>query len=324
MSGSLVQVVPQVAEPHEAILCFAQALDARLGGGGVVPGREAGRLRQALEAAGARAVLLHYANYAYAPHGCPAQLVAQLAAWRTRPGCRLFTVFHEVYATGPVYTRAFWSAGRQRRLAARLLGLSDAAATSLPLYRSLLRDLGGDAEVLPVFSTCGEPDTPPAFEERAPNLVVFGGRGARERVYGACGAGLARAVTAIGATRVVDIGASVALPSRCAGVPVDALGELPPEAVSRELLSARGGVCAHAPAFLSKSTVYAAYAVHGVAPIVVSDAPSAPEAPPHWRCDAAPPRWAELAGAARSAYASHNLARHAALHAGWLARAAKG
>src|SRR5437763_11985208 len=93
--------------------------------------RSTGELLSALPANDAT-VLLHYEGYGYATRGCPLWLVNALEQWRAEDNRRrLVTMFHELYATGPPWTSAFWLSSVQRKLMTRLARLSDPWMTSL-------------------------------------------------------------------------------------------------------------------------------------------------------------------------------------------------
>src|SRR5262249_46682357 len=143
---------------------------------------------------------------------------------------------------------------------------SDRVATSLPLYGRMLARLGPrtEAVVTPVFSTVGEPERVPDLAARSPRLLVFGGRGVRARAYEQEREALAAACRALGALEIVDLGPPIATPDRVDGVPVRALGPLPAAAVREEMLGAQAGFLAYPPAFLPKSTIFAAYCAHGL------------------------------------------------------------
>ncbi|HBL25852.1 MAG TPA: hypothetical protein DD490_03350 [Acidobacteria bacterium] len=236
-----------------------------------LPARSVRALRGALTAAGREGlpVLLHYANYAYQRRGCPFWLVRTL---EIRPSHRLVTFFHEVHAGGPPWRSSFWLAPLQRHLAARLARRSDRCATSLPLYRGLLEALapGTDAVVLPVLSPLGEPAEVAPLAARHPRrLLVFGGPGARRRAYGERRGDLAAACAALEITEILDIGAPLdpAPPAAIAGVPVHLCGPLPDAAASRLFAEAFAGFLAYPPAFLGKSTIFAACSSHGALPV---------------------------------------------------------
>ena len=61
------------------------------------------------------------------------------------------------------------------------------------------------------------------------------------------------------------------MPRTFAGAPVISKGVLPQGAVSELLQRARFGFVAYPPDFIAKSGVFAAYAAHGVVPIVISE-----------------------------------------------------
>lgn len=331
----IVQIVPRLPPPDEGVGNYATALAAELAArwglatrfvvgdpawsGTAADARPvAARTPDALRAAlgGAAAVLLHYANYGYQARGCPAWLVEGLLRWRARPGHRLVTVFHEVYATGTPWRSSFWLSPLQRRLAEALAGASQGRVTSLDLYARMLRS---GATVLPIFSTVGEPVAVPAFADRPRRLAVFGGPGMRRTVWRELTAELAAACDALGIEEIVDAGPPAGpVPERVGGIAVQQLGVLSGPGVSANLAGSRAGFLAYPPAFLPKSTVFAAYCSHGLVPVCawperrrVSGA-----APPCWRPQADPPLEApgRLAAEAHAWYADHTLARQAEIY----------
>jgi hypothetical protein len=329
MMSRVLHVVPSLPPPPEGVggfaLALADALAARHGieSRFLVAARMAGRtpeaLRVALEEAtaedGARtSVLLHYANYGYAPRGCPAWLVDGLTRWTARRRCRLVTLFHEVWASGPPWTSAFWLRPLQRRLAATLARRSDSLATTLDVYAGMLRPwtAGREIAVLPVFSTVGEPSALPPWGERARRIVVFGGAGVRGRAYGPFLAALARAARELAAEEIWDVGPPLPpplLPARAGNVPIRPLGVLPAGEVSEILLGSAAGFLAYPPAFLPKSTIFAAYCAHGVLPVCVWNPSVSPVTPaPFWPESGDPKGIPErTARAAHDWYAGHAL-----------------
>jgi hypothetical protein len=233
----------------------------------------AGALRRALEelAGDGSPVLLHYANYGYERRGCPRWLVRAIASWRLASPARLLTFFHEVYASGPPSSSSFWLGPIQRRLAARLVGLSDRTATSLTLYADLLEGLapGAGAGVYPVLSPLGEPANTTPLAARQRHLVVFGGPGARRAAYGPHRETLAAACRELAVEEVLDVGAPLddTLPRDVGGVPLRPLGPLSDAAASDLLGRAFAGFIAHRPEMLGKSTIFASLCSHGVLPV---------------------------------------------------------
>jgi hypothetical protein len=320
----VLHIVPHLPPPCEGVGAYAAALAGALGGearflvgdpdwsGGnngarAVPARTAADLLAAIGKS--ETVLLHYANYGYQRRGCPAWLVAGLARWH-RPGRRLVTLFHEVWASGPPWRSSFWLLPAQRRLAARLARRSEALATTLEVYAGMLRPWadGREIAVLPVFSTVGEPAAVPAFAERARRLVVFGGAGVRSRAYGRFLPALAQAARALAAEEIWDVGPAIPVPTSVDGIPIRPLGVLPAGEVSGILLGAAAGFLAYPPAFLPKSTIFAAYCAHGLLPVCTWDRHPAAGVP-YWPGEGGD--LPAIAAAARAWYADHSLTRQA-------------
>ncbi len=62
-------------------------------------------------------VLLHYVNYGFQKRGVPFRLLTILQALVEQHRGRMVTIFHELYASGPPWTSAFWLRPLQIRLA---------------------------------------------------------------------------------------------------------------------------------------------------------------------------------------------------------------
>lgn len=326
----VVQIVPNLPPPFEGVGTYAEALAQGLAErfaietrfvvgdpawrGGVngarpVHGRTAVDLLEALDGP-ADAVLLHYANYGYQRRGCPLWLIEGLIRGRGR----IVTLFHEVWATGPPWRSSFWLLPVQRRLAARLARRSAALVTSLETYADMIRPWAGDRKVvvLPVFSTLGEPDEVPAWRERERRIVLFGGTGVRGRAYARFLPAIAAAAKTLGIEEIWDIGPPIPHPAKIGGVPVRGLGVLPAAEIGEILRGSAAGFLAYPPAFLPKSTVFAAYCSHGVLPICAWNhhpRDGALAAGFHYWIGAGDPQ--AIAATARYWYTGHTLAQQA-------------
>lgn len=219
-------------------------------------------------------VLLHYVGYGYAKRGAPLWLIKGLENWQRHYGdVPLLTMFHEVYASGPFWTSSFWLSPLQKHLAARLSRLSDFCLTSRQGYAEILRELGQNKHhsisVLPVFSNIGEPtQTPLPLKDRRRRLVVFGGRYSRLRVYQNSLSVLKEVCRALEIEEVIDVGPATGLAaSRINGAPIVQMGKMPAEKISSLLSDSIAGYLDYDPAFLAKSTIFAAYCAHKLIPI---------------------------------------------------------
>jgi hypothetical protein len=225
----------------------------------------------------ARAVVLHFSGYGYEKRGVPLWLIQGLRIWkRCAGGMPLLTIFHELYATGRPWQSAFWVSPLQRHIARSILNLSWAAITPTDLYSKRLSEWrDGDATkitAMPVFSNVGEPGCGSAPCARTAAAVVFGLAGVEDRLFGIYRSEIERIVSALGIEKVFDVGPRLSsIPRILAGTPVISKGVLPQRAVSELLQQARFGFLAYPLDLIGKSGVFAAYAAHGVVPIVFSD-----------------------------------------------------
>ena len=262
-------------------------------------------------------LIAHLSHYGFAERGTPFWLVRGLERWiRLRPAARLIVMFHELYATGPPWRSSFWLSPVQRGITRRLLELCDSAITTTPRYETALLRWRPNVLLrrLPMFSTVGEPAfvSPPA--DRGNVAVVFGRAGVEDRLYGRMASRLAEIVTTLDIERIIDIGPRSRPVSATIGhVPVELCGLLPADGVSKILKDARYGFIAYPPDLLGKSSTFAAYAAHGVLPILLW--PNTRENPgqePLFLCDKAlrsfsPARSLVFQASLKDWYGSHSI-----------------
>lgn len=219
-------------------------------------------------------ILLHYVGYGYAQRGCPVWLVDGLQRCKSLfPKRSLVTMFHEISASGPPWTSAFWLSSLQRSLAARLAQMGDRCVTSKKLYAEIIIDIskGKHNQVLflPVFSSIGEPDTFPLdLSKRQPRLVIFGGISKRARVYRNCQKTLNYVCQKLNIQEISDVGVPTGItPSSIGKVPIVEVGEQPAQKVSKILKHSLAGFSDYNPDYLAKSSIFAAYCSHRLLPI---------------------------------------------------------
>lgn len=223
---------------------------------------------------GRQVVLLHYVNYGYATRGCPFWLVGGLRRWKRQyPQARLITMFHELYAFGAPWRSSFWLSPVHRYLAREILDISDHAVTNVESYRRQLCAwrLVSEKEISlsPVFSTVGEPVEPIAWSARRNQLVVLGRSDSAMRAYGRWREHLLHSCRALQIGSIIDIGARASpVPTSIEDIPISALGHLPAESVTAILGSSRAGFLDYPNNLLGKSSIFAAYAAHGLVPVI--------------------------------------------------------
>jgi hypothetical protein len=236
--------------------------------------------RLAREADGPAVVLLEYSGYGYSKRGAPLWLARGLRKACGENEVPLVTMFHELYATGPPWTSAFWMSLVQAYVVRRIVWLSCAVLTnrvaSAQWLRRYVRE-GIPVRARPVFSNVGEPAYLPEFGEREPYSVVFGGLEMKQRLYSDLSPSWVREMQSAGIERIVDVGAPVDSPIDVHGLPIERQGLQPAQAVQDVLLRARAGLLHYPISYLTKSGIWSSYAAHGVPPLIVSESQTTTE-----------------------------------------------
>ncbi|MFB8791490.1 MAG: hypothetical protein U7123_22285 [Potamolinea sp.] len=220
-------------------------------------------------------VLLHYVGYGYVKRGCPIWLIEGLEHWKKSASNRsLVTMFHEIYAFGPIWTSQFWTSPLQKNLATRLAFRSDHCFTSKQGYAEIIYQLsqGKHTKIptLPVFSTIGEPKHISPLVERPRRLIVFGNAGSRARVYRQSRLALERTCRELEISEIADIGPSLDFEVEpVQGIPVVSMGVKSAEQISYLLSNSVVGFFDYSTEYLAKSTIFAAYCAHQVIPVGV-------------------------------------------------------
>ena len=222
-------------------------------------------------------VVLQMSGYGFDKRGAPLWLPQILE--QRRKYIKYFGVFfHELYAFGPPWSSSFWLSPVQRHIARRLAEISDFWMTSRQGSAQWLERFAGTKPhaVLPVFSTIGEPDD--IARARLPRVIVFGSPGLRYATYQMAGANLF-AWARQAALEIHDIGAPLAdrhLSETLRSNGVVLHGRLEAIEIRHAMANAMYGLLAYPVEYVAKSSVFAAYAAHGLCPVLMSESyPSA-------------------------------------------------
>jgi hypothetical protein len=274
-------------------------------------------------------LLVHLSGYGYSADGAPTLVADALERVKTDGHFRIAVFFHELYASGPPWTSAFWYARRQKRAYRRIAEVCDLAVTSARVFADWLeRQTASAIECMPVFSHVGEARSRLPFAERDRTMVVFGLGGTRQRVYREL-AMPGDALERLGVEEILDIGFDCNAPRAVNGIRVRSMGVLAAAEIDRLLTRAAFGYLAYPPNCLAKSGVFAAYSAHGVVPMIAEsfrgefdglrdgehalsrEAAKGMKPEALERCSIAAWQW----------YAGHSLHHHAALYDRWLNKA---
>lgn len=227
--------------------------------------RSAEALAGAVSDSGCDAVIMQYSGYGFQQRGAPLWLVRGLA--RARHRCVL-SMFHELYATGPVHSSSFWLSPLMRWIARRLAGLSSHVFASREAAACWLG--GGKVTVLPIFSSLGEIEHPPLMAERPNQLALFAYQAGGNAWYWER---LKSTLAVLKPERVLALGRSPdVVEGACGDLPVVRTGILPAEEVAKHLAACRYGYLSYPAAFMGKSSILAAFAGNALGTILADDA----------------------------------------------------
>lgn len=217
-------------------------------------------------------VLLHMSGYGYARFGAPFHLAAALRDWKARSGQPILSIFHELFIDATGFGRRKAYQKLQQASVRQFLQLSDDALTPAQSYRDWLIAQNPPCPVhaMPVFSTIGEASDGGAGA-RAACLAIFCRADMARDIYGQWYAALHQFCADADIDEIIDIGSRhTPPPERIGGAKLVAHGRLPAEGVRALLGQARYGLLAYQQMPLGKSTLFAAYAAHGVIPMCAS------------------------------------------------------
>lgn len=276
-------------------------------------------------------VILHLSSYGFQKRGVPLWLAAgwqQLSKIEDRP--RLLTMFHELAASGPMTTSAFWLQPLQQWVLRRIALASDGLRTNREGYAASLRSIPGmngrQVVAMPVFSNFGEPKMLPAWTEREPAMFMFGWGIYTGESLAATIARAADHCRRLGLSRLHVLGGGRLPDVETPGVELHGHGFMEAADISRLLLSCRVGYSAYNPECFGKSTLMAAFASHGLGVICQGQRPRLEdglqdgvhllnETTLERTTDVSKLPWEAMAGALRGWYDEHSQTLNAASYA---------
>jgi hypothetical protein len=229
-------------------------------------------------------VLLHYGPYGYSRTGEPLEFVREMV--EIAADTRMLVFFHELYASGMPWQRAFWTSRQQREGVDQLLSSASVAFSSNAKYMQRLEGMnkaGCELIKIPIFSNIGEPEGLRPLKQRSRQLVIFGQLVTRNRLYREHRRLLENVCRILRIEKVVDVGSgrSPDLPAALAGAEVRSTGWMDEDHLSELMADSIAGVVGYWPDVWEKSGIIAAYQAHALVPIVVELEPRNIPAPPY-------------------------------------------
>jgi len=233
-------------------------------------GSKSSDLLALLEKYNSKEIILHYSGYGYSSKGLCFDLISSLEKWKMKNKNNiLITIFHEIYATGPIYKTSFWTSIPQKYLAKNLLELTDFAITTTKKNQMLLSSFNKKKLIkcLHVFSTIGEKTVQKKINKRKKMAVIFGGNYQKKVLYKNIYINshqYADQLKKLGITKIVDVGPKLKNLKKIVNIPIKQLGIKSNNFISNLLCNSRAGLVYYPACDMGKSSIVAAYTSHGV------------------------------------------------------------
>jgi hypothetical protein len=131
-------------------------------------------LLTALEKQPYSTVFLQYVGYGYSPDGAPMWLPGALGHWQAEePARQVAVMFHEMWANGTPWQRAFWYSRSQKRCARELLKIASHAAVSVKINADAAAFLEPEKRIaiIPIGANFS---VSPAAEKQWDRMLIFG------------------------------------------------------------------------------------------------------------------------------------------------------
>jgi hypothetical protein len=119
-------------------------------------------------------IFLQYVGYGYSPDGAPMWLPDALGQWQAEePARQVIVMFHEMWAYGKPWQRAFWYSRSQKRCAHELLKIASHAAVSVKINADAVASLEPERRIaiIPIGANFS---VTPAAEKQWDRMLIFG------------------------------------------------------------------------------------------------------------------------------------------------------
>jgi hypothetical protein len=274
-------------------------------------------------AGGSSSVLLQLSPYGYDGNGCPGWLASGLGRWASGAAQkRLVTMFHELHASGPPWTRAFWLAGQQKKIARAIFRASSSAMTGVPWIAHHLEQWNDSAarpvKCLHIPSNVGEPRDVLPISARPRRICVFGRTAGADPLPKAARIALGAVVKGWSIEEIVLVGeAPVADNLADLGCPIRTQVAQHANQIGAVLMNSVLALSWYPAMALGKSSAYGAYTAHGVPTLVMGRADSARDLvkvyllPDDLRGTWPPALLQQVADSALQRYQQHSVREHA-------------
>ncbi len=221
----------------------------------------------------ADAVTIQYSCYGFQKRGIPFHLIRAVKRLRqSQPNLPVLTMFHELAASGPITSSAFWLGRIQRSLVARLARLSTAVRTNRVAYQKELESLApahaGNIVSMPIFSNFGETANPLQIDQRNRTLLLFQPPAYDRLQPSAFWKSWEQLRNHLQPAETIIAGRAKALPE---GPNIRPVGVVSAAEAAQLLAKSAWGLVDYYSGYIGKSSLFAGFAGHGIATFTPAD-----------------------------------------------------
>lgn len=233
-------------------------------------GKESSNLLTLLEKKNSKEIILHYSPYGYANRGLCLDLIKIIKKWKERrKDRRLITIFHEIYATGPIYRTSFWTCLPQKYLAKTLFNLTDLVIATTIKNQLFLSSIKPKKKVSlsNVFSNIGEKKNNKNINKRRKIGIIFGGEAQKKLLYQDMllqRKKYLNTLIKLSINKILDIGPKTKGLKKIGKIPIQSIGIKSRRYISSLLSNSKAGLVFYPISQMTKSGIVASYSSHGL------------------------------------------------------------
>ena len=239
----------------------------------VLPRRTTSELLLALRRADLRhgsVIVLHFSGYSFGSRGICLWLTRAIDRFVCeRTDIRLITMFHELWAPVPVFSRNGWVVPIQKLIVRQLVRKSHVVRTNRAEYARELEllcpEVTGQVRVRNICSNFGEPSAVPAISERKKQILIFQPPDASTPAGAAFWSGWQQLAAQLGWPKTVVAGRAGAVPDHDS---IELRGFVSREDGSRLMLESQFVYLDYYDGCLGKSSFFGSLAAHGIVPVM--------------------------------------------------------
>ena len=227
-------------------------------------------LSSLLEKINSNVVILHFSGYGYATRGLCFNLIKSLEKWKqNNKNRKLITIFHEIYAIGPIYRMSFWTSLPQKYLAKKLLKLSNVALVTSKQNNITLSSFDKKKIIIysNVFSNIGEIKKNKKFHARKNIAIIFGNTYQKQILYKDILVNKNQydaILKKMSIKKIIDIGPKIEISKQIKFIDIFRVGVKSKKYISLLLRNSKAGLVFYPVNQMTKSGIIAAYASHGL------------------------------------------------------------